>query len=136
MILEYFEAYKITILTVGAMGFISIIQLFIVDLVSLKEKHTPGFPVIPDHKSFLFRATRAQSNTNESIAIFILLVLFGMFSSANPEWLNNLSILYVIGRVGHMLFYYFAMALARTLAFSLSLLGLIGMLLCGVWGWF
>ena len=133
--MELFELYKATILMLGLMGLISIIQLLVVDLIALKEKHTPGFPVEPNHESSLFRAVRAQSNTNESISVFILLVIFGILSSANPEWINNFSIAYFIGRVGHMIFYYLGFGLARSIAFSVSLIALLGMMVTSFLVW-
>ncbi len=133
--MEIFELYKTTILMVGLMGLILIIQLLVVDMIAIKQKHTPGFPVEPNHDSSLFRSVRAQSNTNESISIFILLVIFGILSSADPEWLNNFSIAYFVGRVGHMFFYYLGIGLARSIAFSVSLIALLGMLITSFLVW-
>ena len=133
--MEMFELYKVTILIIGLTALILIVQLLIVDLIAIKAKHTPGFPVEPNHESNLFRAVRAQSNTNESIPIFILLVIFAILSSANPEWINNFSMAYFVGRVGHMTFYYLGIGLARSVAFGVSLIALIGMLVTSFLVW-
>ncbi len=129
------EAYYITILTVGIVGFLSLVQLVVADLVAIKQKHTPGFPINPDHENFLFRAARAHSNLNESIAIFILFALFGILSSCNPFWLNFFSSIYLVSRISYMSFYYADIKLARSASFGLSVIGLLGMFAVSVAQW-
>lgn len=134
--MEVIEPYKITVLVMGLSGLALFIQLLIADVVGIKVKHIPGFPVEPNHNNLHFRSTRAISNTNESVAIFILLVSFSILSTANPVWLNICSVVYLSGRVGHMLFYYFDLKLLRSISFGVSLLGLMATFIVGMVAWF
>jgi uncharacterized MAPEG superfamily protein len=119
----------------GATGGLLLVQLLVLDLAGLKASHRPGTPVEPDHGNFLFRATRAHANTNESIAGFILLGLFGVLSAAPAGWLNTLSWVYVLARIAHMLFYYAGAHLPRSLSFGVGLAALFGMLVVGILAW-
>jgi len=119
----------------GLAGFTFLVQLLIADVVALKTRHTPGYPIEPDHNDLLFRSSRVLSNTNESVAIFILLVGFALLSSANPQWLNNCSVIYLIGRVSHMVFYYADLKLLRSISFGVSLLGLTAIFITGLMAW-
>jgi len=126
------ESYDLTLLALGLMGLILFVQMLVVDIAGMKARHVPGYPIEPDHRSFLFRTARAHANSNESIAVFILLALFGMFSGASPGWLGNMAMLTVAGRLGHMLSYYAGLGVARSIAFGVVILGLAGMLVVGV----
>lgn len=134
--MEFIEPYKITLLVMGLAGLIFFIQLVILDVIGLKTKHTPGHPISADHNDFLFRVSRALSNTNESVAIFILFVAFSILSSANPVWLNISAIVYLAGRIAHMLFYYSNLKLLRSISFVVSLIGLMAMFVVGILAWF
>lgn len=127
--------YAPTIWAMGALTALLLIQILVVDVASIKGKHPPGMPVAADHKDFLFRAVRAHANTNESIAGFVLLALFGVLSAASPAWLNGLAWVYVIGRLGHMLCYYADLKLLRSTSFSIALAALVAMLVAGLWPW-
>ena len=94
--MEIFDPYKITILVSGLTGIMMLIQILIADVAAIKAQHTPGYPVEADHDSFLFRAARVHTNTNESIAAFALFVLFGVFSDANAYYLNVFSVIYFV----------------------------------------
>ena len=133
--MDIFLPYKITIIILGFTGLMMLIQIIIADIFAIKAKHTPGYPVNPDHSDFLFRATRVHSNTNETVAILILFALFGIFSGANALYLNGFSIVYLAGRVGHMVFYYGNVSLARSISFPVSLIGLIGMFITALMMW-
>lgn len=133
--MEYLASYSITILTMAGVGFILLLQLIILDVVGIKAKHTPGHAIEPNHNDFIFRASRAHANTNESIAIYILFAIFGILSSANPLWLNVFSGTYLLGRTGHMLCYYAGISLARSICFGISIAGLLGMLGIGLLAW-
>ena len=100
--MEFIEPYNITVLVMGLTGLTFLLQLIIADLVGIKTKHIPGHPITADHNNFLFRASRAISNSNESVSIFILLVAFSIMSSANPQWLNISAIVYLAGRIAHI----------------------------------
>ena len=130
--MEFIEPYKITVLVMGLAGLTFFVQLLLADIIGTKEKHTPGYPISPEHNDLHFRSSRAIANTNESVAIFILFVSFAILSSANPEWLNYSAVLYLVGRVGHMLFYYSNLKLLRSISFGVSLLGLIAIFIVGI----
>lgn len=130
------EMYNITILTIGIVGLLSLVQLLVADISAIKEQHIPGYPIDPNHERFLFRATRAHSNLNESIAIFILFALFGIFSSCSAYWLNVFSLMYLISRILYMSFYYSNLKLARSVSFGLSAISLLGMFVVSIIKWF
>lgn len=125
------EAYKPAVMAVGAVGLLLLVQLLVADVLGIAMKHVPGTPVAPDHGSILFRAHRAHVNTNESVAAFILGVLFCLALSAPAQWLNGLCWLYVFGRAGHMLCYYCNIKMLRSVFFGTSLLALFGMFALG-----
>lgn len=132
---EWLVPYASTVWAMGMSGALLLIQLLVVDLAGIKARHRPGTPVEADHGNFLFRATRAHANTNESIAAFTLLALFGVLSAASPGWLNALSWVYVAARVAHMVCYYAGFQLPRSVAFGVGLVALFGMLVVGVSAW-
>lgn len=134
--MEFLDPYNTTILVMGLAGLTFFIQLAIADVIGLKAKHTPGYPISADHNNLHFRASRALSNSNESVGIFILFVCFGILSSANPEWLNISSIVYLVGRIAHMLCYYANLKALRSIAFSISFLALMAMFVVGILPWF
>ncbi|MES2490518.1 MAG: MAPEG family protein [Pseudomonadota bacterium] len=121
--------YAPTVFAMLATATLLVVQILILDLASIKAKHAPGTPVLADHASFLFRASRAHGNTNESVAVFILLCIAAVFTSSSPTWTNACAWLYVAGRLGHMLCYYADLRLARSIAFTVSLIALISLLL-------
>jgi len=133
--MDLIEPYKLTVLVFGLSGFLFWIQLAIADIAGIKKKHTPGFQIEQNHSSFLFRANRVLANSNESAAIMILLSLFAILSSANPAWLNGCAVAYLAGRVGHMTFYYGNFQLARSVAFAISFVSLLGMFVLGLMAW-
>jgi|TARA_B100000809_G_scaffold48858_1_gene43672 uncharacterized MAPEG superfamily protein len=134
--LEFIEPFKITVLVLGLLALTFLLQLLIVDIVGLKSGHEPGHPIPANHNDALFRVARAISNTNESVRIFILAVIFSIFSSASPEWLSYGTLVYLAGRVGHMVFYYSNLKSLRSIAFGISLIGLAGVLVVGFVPWF
>jgi uncharacterized MAPEG superfamily protein len=127
--------YAYTVLAMAAVAALFLIQILVVDFASIKARHPPGTPVPADHGSFLFRAVRAHANTNESIAGFILLALFGMLSGAPALAFNLLAWTYVLGRAGHMACYYVNLKTARSLFFGVGLAALLAMLAVGVLPW-
>lgn len=133
--MEYFNEYQITILVVGLMGLLMFIQLVIADVVALVKKHVPGYPVEHSHSQFLFRATRAYLNTNESVSIFILFVCFSLLSSADPSVVNTSACVYLGSRVAHMIFYYLNIKIARSAVFGVSLVSLLAMFIAGIISW-
>jgi uncharacterized MAPEG superfamily protein len=119
--------YQNVVAAIGATGVLLLVQILVVDVAGIRARHVPGMPVTADHGRFLFRAVRAHANTNESIAAFVLLALFGMLGGAQAQWLGAMAWIYVGGRVAHMLCYYADLRLLRSIAFGIGLLALLGM---------
>jgi uncharacterized MAPEG superfamily protein len=126
--------YAPTVHALGAVGALLLAQIVVADVAGIRAHHPPGMPVEADPKNFLFRAVRAHANTNESIAAFVLLALFGIFVGASASALNALAWVYAIGRAGHMAFYYAGIGLARSVSFGIAMLALVGMLVVGLRG--
>lgn len=132
---SFLELYEPTILACGLIGALLLIQLLIADVFSIASRHPPGTPIEPNHENPLFRAHRAYANTNESISAFVLLVLFSLAMSAPAGWLNGLSWVYAVGRLGHMLCYYANIKTLRSVFFGVSFIALLGMAGLGVYAW-
>ena len=66
----------------GAMALLMLVQLFFAVAVSTRAQHIPGTTAAGGHDDPFFRATRTVANTNETIAIFILAVMFCIMSGA------------------------------------------------------
>ena len=128
---ELLIPYAPTVLALGAVALLLLVQLLVADVIGIKKGHRPGTPVEADHSNIHFRATRAHANTNESIAAFVLLVLLGLLSGASPAWLNGLAWTYVLARAAHMSFYYLGWQLPRSVAFAVSLVALFAMVVVG-----
>lgn len=133
--MEFLEPYRVTALVLGLTGLLYWLQLAIADIVGIRAKHTPGFTIDENHNSFLFRCNRALANSNESVGIFILFTIFALLSSANAAWLNGFAVVHLIGRTGHMLFYYRNLQLLRSAAFAIGFLGLLGIFIVGLLAW-
>ena len=124
---EWLVPYAPTIWAMGATGGLLLVQILVLDVAGIQARHPPGTPVAADHSNFLFRATRAHANTNESIAVFILLALVGVLFGSAAGWLNTLSWVYVGARLAHMLCYYAGLQIPRSVAFAVGVLALLGM---------
>ena len=132
----YVNEYATAILSFGVIGGLLLIQLLVADVLGIVKGHTPGTSIENNHESILFRAVRAHANTNETIAAFIVLVLFAIVLSAEPKWVNNLCIAYVTGRIGHMCCYYADLRKLRSVFFVVSFVALLGIFLVGWEQWF
>lgn len=126
---NFLETYQSAVAALGAMGALMFIQLMIADVAGIKFKHKPGSLVESDQNNFLFRASRTLANTNESISIFILLLLFCMFSLSSPQATAYAAWGFVLSRVSFSLFYYFGIGLARSCAFAGAVASLLALLL-------
>jgi uncharacterized MAPEG superfamily protein len=133
--MEVIQQYSTTILIFGLMGGLSLFQLLVADVAGIKANHKPGYPIEADYQRFIFRASRAYSNTNETVATFILLGLFGILSLADAQNLNTFAVVYFVGRVAHMFFYYANISFLRSASFVLALVGLIGMFVIDMLVW-
>lgn len=124
--------YESTIMAMGVMAGLMLLQLLIADAVGIKAKHSPGSAVVANHDDFLFRATRTVANTNESIAIFLLASLFCILAHANPAYTATAAWGFVVARAVYAACYYFDFRLLRSVIFGLSLLFLAALLVIGV----
>lgn len=126
------SVYGPAVLALGAAGGLLLLQLVVADVAGIRAGHVPGAPVATDHASFLFRAVRAHANTNESVAAFVLLLLFAMLSSASPAWVNGLAWVWVGARAAHSAFYWADVRVMRSVAFGVSLTALVALLAIGL----
>lgn len=127
--------YENTILAMGCMAGLMFVQLIVADVVGVKSKHPPGSAVPSDHDSALFRASRTMANTNESIAIFILAVLFCIYSNASPVYTAYAAWGFVIARAAYAVCYYANVRLLRSVVFGISLLFILALLVIGIIVW-
>lgn len=126
------NAYELTIYSWGALGLLLLVQLLVADILGIKSGHVPGTPPEPSHANALFRASRVVANTNESIAAYLVLVLFCIFSGADATYTAYFSWAYVTGRSVYAICYYFNRPTLRSMSFGITLLVLVGMLVIGV----
>lgn len=126
-----FGNYLLTLNAWAALAILLLLQVLVVDISALRAKHIPGTPVEANHDNFLFRATRTVANTNETIALYIVTVLFCLFSGANPDHTGYLSWAYVAARAAYAGCYYFDLRLWRSVCFGASLLSLVALLVVG-----
>lgn len=126
------QPYSLAILAAGLMAVLLFAQILIADIAAIWAKTQPGKPLDYNPASFHFRASRSFHNTNESIAVFILLLGVCIALAAQPALVNLMAWAYVAGRIGHMLTYYLGWNLARTLSFVVASLGLLGLIAAGV----
>ncbi len=134
MIETMIGSYENTVLAIGALGLLLLIQVLVADVVGLRAGHLPGKAVAADHGNLLFRATRTVGNTNESIAVFILLVLFCLLGGADPTNTGYLAWGFVAARAAYAMSYYANFKVARSVCFGLSLVMLLGLLIVGFMG--
>ena len=130
--MDILDSYSLSIVGLGFFGLLTLVQLLVADIAGLKAKHIPGSAITGGHDSFLFRASRAHANTNESIGIFILLVLFVFLSGANPTLTASAIWSYLGFRLLHALFYYLNIQTMRSVVFGLSLLCLLALFVIGI----
>ena len=109
-----------------------LVQALVADVVAIRAGHVPGMPVTSGHDQLLFRATRAQANTNENMSIFTVLSLAALLLGASPGWTNGLASTFVLSRLVHMLAYYADLRTLRSASFGVSLVALLGLLLAAI----
>lgn len=124
--------YKITIYSLAGLAALAIIQLLVADVIGIISKHVPGTPIVPDHSDRHFRASRAVANLNESVAVFILLVIFCIFSGASPAYTAIGAWGYVTARTVYAALYYLNLQTLRSITFGLSLVFLLSLLMTGL----
>ena len=105
-----------------------LIQALVADVSAMRAKHVPGMPVISGHDDPLFRATRAQANTNENLPWFLLVTLAAMFAGVGTTAAGACAWTFVAARVIHMLAYYTDVRIVRSAGFAIGLLAMIVLL--------
>jgi uncharacterized MAPEG superfamily protein len=125
------ETYQITIVALGALAALMFIQILILDVVGIRAKHRPGYPIPADHGSFHFRASRVVQNSNESIAVFLLATLFCVLSDGDVFYVACGAWMYVVSRFLYAVFYYLNIQLARSVVFGVSLVAIATLIIAG-----
>lgn len=129
---EFLIPYTSALAACVTLGGLIFMQVLVADFAGIKAKHVPGMPVTDGHSSFLFRAVRALANTNETLGLFLLLMFAALLLQASAAWVNGLAWAFVAARGLHMVCYYARWGTARGIVFGVSLLALLGLLICGV----
>jgi len=132
--MELLHAYSSVVTAIGVLAVLLLGQILVVDVLGIRAKHVPGSQVPTDHDNPLFRASRVVGNTNEGIALFILAVLFCVFSGASPSLTSYAVWTYVVARFLFALCYYFNQQTLRSTMFGASLLAMIALVLIGFFG--
>jgi uncharacterized MAPEG superfamily protein len=125
---ELLVSYAPTLTAYVCLAGLYLAQALVADVVGIRAGHVPGMPVTSGHGDLLFRATRAQANTNENLPVFLLLSLAAMLLRAAPAWTNVLVWVFVASRAAHMLAYYADLRPVRSAIFGVTLLSLLGLL--------
>lgn len=133
--MEIAQTYSMTIAALGALAVLMLGQLLVADVIGIRSKHVPGSQVPSDHENPLFRASRVVANTNESVAIFMLAVLFCMLSGASASATGYSAWAFVIARLLYAACYYLNWQLSRSVIFGMSLLALLALLVGGYSTW-
>lgn len=129
------QTYLMTIFALGSVAALMLCQLLVADIMGLRTKHVPGSQVPTDHGNPLFRASRVVANTNESIAIFIVAVLFCMLSGAPASATGYSAWAFFMTRVLYAVCYYLNWQLTRSAMFGLSLVAIGTLLVNGFSVW-
>ena len=126
---ETFDLYGAAIAALLAMGALSLVQLLVADIAGIRAGHVPGKPIGGGHDDFLFRASRAHANTNESLAAFGLIAVAAILLGADPWWTGALAWAFVACRAAHTAAYWADLRILRSAAFALGVLCLLGLLI-------
>ncbi|CAA0093157.1 Uncharacterised protein [Halioglobus japonicus] len=129
--MDILQAYQGTISAMGAMSLLLFCQLLVADAVGIRSGHIPGAAIATDHDNLLFRVTRTVANSNESIAIFILAVVFCIFAKASPQYTGYAAWGFVMSRAAYALCYYFNIKLLRSIIFGVALICLAALMVLG-----
>lgn len=131
--IEFLLPYQSLLAASAVLAALVLVQMLVMDVAGMGAKHVPGMPVTSGHGSFHFRATRAHGNTNENLPVHVLLTVLAVLLAADPRWSAYAAWTFAAARAGHMLFYYFDLRLARSLAFGLGLTAQFAlMVICGL----
>ena len=128
LVLPYFT----TLASWVVLGVLVLVQVLVADVAAMRAGHVPGTAVTGGHDAFLFRATRAHANTNENLALFLLLSVGAILLRASAPLTNGFAGVFVASRAVHMLAYYGDQRTLRSTAFVVGLVCLIGLAICDV----
>lgn len=129
---DWLLPYQPSVLVLGAYGFLSLLQLLVADVVAIRRSHEPGTAVTGGHDDFLFRATRAHGNTNETLASVALIAGFSIAVGAAPAFVNGGLGAFLGFRLLHMTAYYLDLRLLRSVAFGLGLVAVLVVFAAGL----
>ncbi len=129
---DFLVPYGSTLAAFVCLGGVYLVQVLVSDVVAIRAGHVPGMPVATGHGDLLFRTTRALANTNESLAIFILLSLSAVLLGASATWTNRLTWTFVLARAAHMLAYYADQRTLRSAIFTVGVVALVGLLVVSI----
>ena len=132
--MDFIQTYSSVITAMGALSLLMLSQVLVADVLGLRAKHLPGSQVPADHSNPLFRATRTVANTNESITVFVLAILFCIFSGASVSLTTYAAWTFVAARLLYAICYYSNLQRLRSTMFGVSLLALIGLIVIGFFG--
>ena len=121
-------------LAIGALAALMFIQVLVADIVGLKFGHKPGSDVQADHNNLHFRTVRTVANTNESITVFVLLVMFALGMGASSEYTGYITWGFVTSRLAYAICYYANLPIMRSVCVALSLVMLIALCVVAVQG--
>lgn len=130
--MDIFEQFQQLAMAAGAMALLMLMQILVIDVLGILAKHVPGTPIDANHESLIFRASRVVANTNESIAVFVLAVMFCVLMEASPLYTSTAAWGFVVSRVLYALCYYLNFKLFRSVVFGVSLLFLFVLLAIGI----
>ena len=124
--------YASSILGLGVLAALMLVQVVIADVVGILRRHIPGTPVEPAHSDSLFRVTRTVANTNETVVIFVCALLFCMLTNASPINTAYATWSYVGCRFIYAACYYSNQQTLRSIAFGMSLIALASLIVIGI----
>jgi len=130
--MDTLEEFQLVVAALGGMALLMLIQILVVDILGIRNKHVPGTPVDANHNSLFFRAGRTVANTNESIAVFILAVFFCVLAEASSLLTAYAAWGFVVSRIMYAAFYYSNLKLLRSTVFGISLLFIFALLVIGL----
>ncbi|MCF2950368.1 MAPEG family protein [Paraglaciecola aquimarina] len=103
-----FEQYTYVLFIVLSLIAMVVIQQLVATIAHRKQsEYIPGVVSSElDHFSFVFRSHRTFLNSLENVPIFILSVLVAIMLGISPQHLLNVSIIFFIARLAHMVLFY------------------------------
>ncbi len=122
------NSYELTVYSWGALALLMLVQMTVADVFGIRAKQTPGPPPEQNPDNPVFRASRTVANMNESIGVYLVVILFCIFNGADATYTGYLSWGFVVSRVVYAVCYYTNQQTLRSTVFGISLLALVGLL--------